>query len=643
MRVLLINPPGWQSGSVSLGLGYLASILLKEGHEVKVLDETGKPLAPEGVARKALEFKPDLVGFHCKTAQANACSRISAAIRKAYPSATHVVGGPHVTLCYEEYLADNPGFEYGFLGEADLNFSDFCRRVEQGKPVEDIPGIAFRKDGRVVGTERELITELDELPQPNFDLIEGFSWRDFRYPLLTSRGCPYKCNFCSVPIISSRRFRQRSPGDCIAELARIKSEKGITSFEILDDNLTLNMKRAKEFCRALIAGNLDLGWYCHNGIRADRLDQELADLMAKAGCTSIAFGIESGDQDVFRRVVKGEDLRHIVDAINMTKKAGMKAVGYFIIGLPGDNPQAVKTTIAFQKTLNLDHYVYGVFIPYPGTSGRDDVLKEGKIIRDIKETNHFSDRPQISIEYPTFTRDQIEEAWCLATAGELARLLDHWGLRGSRKGILFAETDPATYGFRRFTRLLDSGLDVFVNPAYDGAYEADMKEGRVREVHTFERSPDKFAMALHIIRAFAALGRKRYQAALWPMRWRGRSRLMDALALIAFVAFARPRHVVLYDFPTSRFVELSWSNRAVFIEYLARRLFGRPTFGGVLRRLILLPLRALKLAGLVAGYAVGSVLARALYGFFCLYLAAGGASVAPARAGSGGYPPSPGQ
>lgn len=619
MKVLLVNPPGWQSGSVSLGLGYLAAILLKEGHQVKVLDETGKPLAPEAIAQKALQFQPDIVGFHCKTAQANACSRISGAIKRVYPSAVHVIGGPHITLCYEEYLKDNPDFEYGFLGEADLNFSEFCARIGKGQPVTDIPGLAFRQDGRVRGTERELITELDELPRPNFDVIEGFSWTDFRYPLLTSRGCPYKCNFCSVPLISSKRFRARTPESCIEELAHIKREKNISCFEILDDNLTLNMKRAGEFCRALTASKLNLSWYCHNGIRADRLDQKLADLMAEAGCTSIAFGIESGDQEVFRRVIKGEELEHIVNAINMTKKAGMKTVGYFIIGLPGDNMQAVRNTITFQRSLNLDHYVYGVFIPYPGTSGRDDVLREGKIIRDIKETNHFSDRLQISIEYPYFTRDEIEEAYCLATAGELARLMDGWGLAKTSGKVLYVETDPATYSYRRLIRLLNGRVDVFVNPAYDGSFEQDRKEGWVDEVRTFERSANRFAVAASILRAFRALGGKKYEVALWPIAW-GRDRLLSTLVLGAFVLLARARHVVLYDFVSSRFIELSWSNRRIFTEYLSRRLLGEPGSGSLPVRLARLGQRVVRVAARVSGFVAGEFIARVLYGLFCLHL-----------------------
>jgi radical SAM superfamily enzyme YgiQ (UPF0313 family) len=621
MRILLINPPGWQAGSVSLGLGYLASILAQDGHEVKILDETGKELSTETIARKAAGYKPDIVGFHCKTAQANACSRISRAIKQVYPLAMHVIGGPHITLCYEEYLKDNSDFAYGFIGEADVNFSEFCRRVSGRQPVEDIPGIAYRKDDSVIGTERELILGLDELPQPDFDLIENFSWKDFRYPLLTSRGCPYKCNFCSVPLISSKRFRQRSPSDCIKELSRVKREKGITCFEILDDNLTLNMKRAKELCHALIDSKLNLSWYCHNGIRADRLDQELANLMAEAGCTSIAFGIESGDQEVFSRVIKGEELQHIVDAINMTKKAGMKTVGYFIIGLPGDNLKAMRTTIAFQRTLNLDHYVYGIFIPYPGTSGRADVLREGKILRDIKETNHFSDRPQISIEYPYFTHDEIEEAYCLATAGELAELMDGLGLRGTNGKVLYVETDPATYSYRRFIRLLNGRVDVFVNPAYDGAFEQDKKEGHVGTVHHFERSANRFVVASSMLRIFRALSRKKYEVALWPIRW-GRDPLLGVAVLGAFVLLARARHIVFYDFVSSRFIELSWGNRRIFTEFLSRRLLGEPGSGNLVVRLARLGWRVVRFAAKVSNFLLGEIIGRVLYGVVCLFLLA---------------------
>ncbi|MDD5629813.1 MAG: radical SAM protein [Elusimicrobia bacterium] len=634
MRVLLINPPGWQSGSVSLGLGYLAAVLRRDGHEVKVLDETGQKLDPLALAEKAKDFAPAVIGFHCKTAQANAVALISRKIKDIHPSATHVVGGPHITLCHQEFLTENTDFAFGFLGEAEEAFSEFCKKFAAQEPLTDIPGLAYRRDGGIQVNPRKPIGALDKLPRPDFDAIEGFSWRDFRYPLLTSRGCPYKCNFCSVPLTAGPGFRTRTPDDCVDELAAAKRDKGIACFEILDDNFTLNLTRAKAFCRALIQKGLGLSWYCHNGIRADRLDAELAGLMKKAGCTSIAFGVESGDPEVFQRIGKGETLEQISQAIRITKDAGMQAVGYFIIGLPGDSLAAVRKTIAFQRTLRLDHFTYGIFIPYPGTVGRDEVLKEGRIIRDLKETSHFSDRPQIAIEYPYFSRAEIEEAYYLAAAGELGQLLeDHGVQRGAE--LLFVETDPPTYGHRQIARWTHGSLDLFINAAYDGNFEEDRRSGAVRAIYSYERSFSRWELAVQMVRRFRELRRKRYELALWPIRWR-HSGLLVGGAFTAFILIARPRRAVLYDFGTSRFIVVSWRNpgfRNRVFKLLIKKILGPSAAEHPVQAVLILPWRLLRLLARIGMFALGEAFSRALYASLLVYLLAwgrpGAASAAP--------------
>lgn len=584
MRVLFINPPGWQNGSVSLGLAYLSGALIKEAHEVNILDFTGKDVTPEAVAEKAKTWIPDVVGFHVKTAQANISSRISKVIKVMYPHAVHVAGGPHLTLCYEEFLRENPEVEYGFLGESELSFPEFCRRLATKKSPEDMQGLAYRKNGRVVAAPREYVFDLDSLPHPDFDAIEGFNWHNFRYPFLTSRGCPYRCHFCSVPHLSGKQFRYRSPQNCVAELARVKAEKNIKSFEILDDNFTLLMDRAKEFCRALIKADLNLSWYCHNGIRADKLDDELAQLMKRAGCTSVAFGIESGDPAVFQRISKGETLEDLVHAIGIAKNAGLQTVGYFIIGLPGDSLKAVKKTIAFQKSLRLGHYVYGLFTPYPGTKGRGEVLKEGRILRDIKETKHFSDRPEIAVDYPYFTRDEIEEAYYLAAAGELADLFQKWRIKGPIENVFYVEMNPPTHGYRRFTRWVKGGMDLLINAAFDGCFEQDKKEGWVRNIFTYEHSSYRVTMIRQLVRIFWILRTKRYKLVLFPFNRR-------KSILLALWAIVGVEHLVLYDFEGSRFVEVSFSSRDFyhfFKKYLVKKIFrtAKP-FPGRLKHLAL--------------------------------------------------------
>lgn len=334
MKILLVNPPGWQKGSTNLGLCYLASSLIARGHKVLILDVNATNASPEAVSARAAAYMPDVIGFSLKTSTANAAFLLSKTIKGRYASAVHVAGGAHITLCYKESLLDNHELEYCFLGEAELSFIEFVDRLEKHLPVDDISGIAFVKNGEVVTIRREYIEDIDSIQFPNMEAIEGFSFKDFRYPMITSRGCPYPCIYCCVGVVSSKRWRARSPENVLAELRLSKAKYGITKFEILDDNFTLSVERAKEFCTLLIESGLQLSWYCHNGIRADKLDLELARLMKAAGCTSVAIGVESGDPAIFDSIKKGEPLEAIINAVSYIKAAGMKAVGYFIIGLP---------------------------------------------------------------------------------------------------------------------------------------------------------------------------------------------------------------------------------------------------------------------------------------------------------------------
>jgi hypothetical protein len=184
---------------------------------------------------------------------------------------------------------------------------------------------------------------------------------------------------------------------------------------VLDDNFTLNIERAKKICRELIDRKLKLLWYCHNGIRADRIDQELAVLMKKAGCTSIAFGIESGNPETFDSIKKGEPLSAVVNSVKVAKKAGIKAVGYFIIGLPGETLEKFIETVRFQRSLKLDDYVYNMLIPYPKTEAWDIVQSRGTMFCDITHTQHFStDIVPIPFELPGFPRHDMVRALYIA-------------------------------------------------------------------------------------------------------------------------------------------------------------------------------------------------------------------------------------
>lgn len=420
-KILLINPAGWQKESVNLGLAYLAGALGKAGYPVMILDLNRFEKSDSDLSRKVAEYCPRIIGISVKTATANEGARLANYLATTFPDALYVAGGPHVTLCADTFMKDYPVFSYGILGEGEETFVALAYAITNNLPPEDIRGLAYRQGGQIVINQWAPPDNLDGLALPDFDAIEDFSWSGFRYPIVTSRGCPFQCIYCCVnKLTGSRRWRHRSPENVVDELALISREKGIRLFEIWDDNFTLNMERAKKICRKLVDRNLELSWYCHNGIRADRIDTELADLMRQAGCTSIAFGIESGNSETFDSIKKGEPLSAVIRAIRLVKKSGIRTVGYFIIGLPGDTLEKFIESVKFQRSLKLDHYMFGMLIPYPKTEVWDIVHAQGKMLADITATQHFShDIVPISFEMPQFPRNDMVRAFYMAKYFEL--------------------------------------------------------------------------------------------------------------------------------------------------------------------------------------------------------------------------------
>jgi radical SAM superfamily enzyme YgiQ (UPF0313 family) len=414
--VLLINPPGWQNESTNLGLAYLASTLKEAGYQTLILDINRYPLGDRELTQRVLDYSPRVIGISVKTATANSGGYIANLLSPVCPDAIFATGGPHVTLCAESYMNDFPVFDYGIMGEGEKHLVELVDRLSSNTAVESINGLVYRIDGRVQINRWCPPGDLDDLPLPDFDSIEGFDWHDFRYPILTSRGCPFQCIYCCVnKLTGSRKWRSRSAQNVVDELEHINLNMGIKSFEVWDDNFTLNIKRSKEICREIIDRKLNMSWYCHNGIRADRIDEELAILMKQAGCTSVAFGIESGNPETFDSIKKGEPLTAVIEAVKLVKEVGIEAVGYFIIGLPGDTLARFIETVRFQRSLQLDHYTYGMLIPYPQTEVWDMVETGGNFFCDITSTQHFSnDIVPISFEMPDFPKQDMVRAFYIS-------------------------------------------------------------------------------------------------------------------------------------------------------------------------------------------------------------------------------------
>lgn len=422
MKILLIDPPGWQKHSLSLGLGYLASAIRASDFDVQILDMNNHNYSDKRLKKIILDYAPKVIGISVKTSTANISADIIRKLKNIFPDIIYAAGGPHVTLCAKEFIQENKEIDFGIMGEGEISFIRLIKSIKEGrKDVSHISGICYLENGSPTISKAYEILDISKLPFPDFECVKDMDFTDFRYPLLTSRGCPYGCIFCCVGSISGKRWRARSPEDVVDELLQARENYQVSSFEIMDDNFTFGIDRARKICELIIKKKLNMDWWCHNGLRADRLEQGLLNLMKKAGCASIALGIESGDGEVFNNINKGEKLEDIVRAVRMIKKAGIRCVGYFIVGLPGDSIESTKRSVRLQRSLVLSDYKFNMLIPYPGTRIWSAVQEKGRLLTDIKGSYHFGDNIKIPFETDWISRNTLEQCMSLAENQEWAR------------------------------------------------------------------------------------------------------------------------------------------------------------------------------------------------------------------------------
>jgi len=403
VRILFIDPPGKNKG-FNTGLGYLSAIL-KKHHEVKVLDlnniEIGfcgdpNPDMPideleERIIIAVDEFEPELFGVSMKTFTAEISKHIFKFIKVKKPKIITLAGGPHITLDGYKFIQEN-NIDFGIQGEGEYTTLKLSNALEKEADLENIEGIFFWRNSQLVHNPRYYpIKDLDVLPFPDYDnfssvLVNGGRLKE--YPLLTSRGCPYKCSYCSMPKIMGNKWRFHTPSRVIKELQYAKQKYHCTSFTVVDDNFTLNSKRAKDICDLLISEKINLPWNSQNGIRADRISEDLAKKMKRSGCQYVWIGIESADEKVLKSVNKAEKLDSIEKGIEHLKKAGIRVGGFFIVGLPYSTRETDLKSIDFVKEHRIDGWWFN-FVPYLHTQAWNWVLTHGKVFRSSNGALQF--------------------------------------------------------------------------------------------------------------------------------------------------------------------------------------------------------------------------------------------------------------
>ena len=421
MKIAFVDPEGLTKG-LNTGIGYMSAVLREAGHETRTIDFNNKPGNEERIA--ALK-DVDIIGISIRSFTLEHAESLIAKIR-SHTNAALICGGPHITLDGINFLRQHKEFELGAVGEAEQTITE----IADGMPHDEIKGIIYRKDDEIAATERkEWRNDVDAIPCPDYDNFDSIKGKIKSYPLITSRGCPYSCVYCSVPRVIGKVWRPRSAENVIAELRHARERYKSNEFEVLDDNFTLDMRRAKKICQLMIDEGIDIKWSCRNGVRADRLDSELLRLMRQAGCHSIGIGIESLVPEIFDNLNKGERIEDIKNAVMMAKQAGIHVTGFFIVGLPLSTYEKDKQSMKAAKQLGLDSSLWGMFVPYPGTDTWDWVLGNAKMLHDWKSGFHMGKNPK-----PVFETDDYSEKERIKAYYEMN--IKTMGLRKLLKSIL---------------------------------------------------------------------------------------------------------------------------------------------------------------------------------------------------------------
>jgi len=420
MKILFVSP--WTKtlygdeksvpGHPHIGLAYLSAVLKQENHIVKIFDQAIEN-DDSKLFRLIKIFKPDTIGLtafsYCYKYVFTLIEEIS-----AKTSVPIIVGGPHVSAVKSKILAKTSA-NFAMKGEGEIAFPKYLSELGKNKPdFNKVPNLIWRdKNKKIIeNSNGPYIHNLDALPFPDYS---EFKFEKYTYyknktiPIITSRGCPYGCNYCSVRLSMGQGFRARSPENVVDEIEHWY-QKGFLNFEINDDCFSLDLKRAEKICDLIIEKNLKITYQLYNGIRVDRVSKKLLKKMKRSGCVFISYGSESGNQKIIDRIGKKIKLSQVRKAIKLTNEVGIKNSVNFIIGHPEETYETALETLNFAKSLPTNFVNMYNVIPYPGTELYDwienkahwiyhpDYVMENIGSRDLKpvfETEQFTEKERI--------------------------------------------------------------------------------------------------------------------------------------------------------------------------------------------------------------------------------------------------------
>jgi len=428
MKILLIDTPFYRfikyyNRFFPLGLAYLAAQLCDQGHDVVIYDADANVGKNEEMDFSILESKypkyiehvndlshsiwdelrdtlkrvrPNVVGISVYTTKIAAALRTAQICKSIAPHIPVVTGGPHPSVKADEILRISPYIDFAIRGEGEVSFLQLVDALENGKPYNNIKGLSFKHDGRIYhNPDAEFIKELDKIPYPARELLinrDSYSSEDMGL-IMTGRGCPFSCTFCSSKGVWKRIVRLRSVENVINEIQQVQAKYNTTQFSLKDDTFPVNRERVLEFCKVIKEKRLKIGWDCN--VRANLVDESLLKTMKSAGCNGIKMGIESGSDRILTEIMKkGITVAQVKHAAKLLNKVSIHWTGYFMMGLPTETSEEMRETFRLAKQIKPDFVSLSVYEPFPGTELYNRCLAMGCIADDRTLEDYYTISPK---------------------------------------------------------------------------------------------------------------------------------------------------------------------------------------------------------------------------------------------------------
>ena len=374
-----------------LGLGYIAAALQKHDMEVELIDCTF--LSQSETVQRVKRAKPQIVGFYSMFSMKKTTLELARTVRnEGLDDCLFVVGGPLPSWAPEGFLDI---FDAVAVGEGEQTLTEIADCVSHGSEFFGVKGIVYKDDKRIVNTgSREFIRDLDGLAFPAREMFDNEAYKKyyisrFGYSttsMITSRGCPFSCDFCSRPIFGAD-MRTRSVNNIVDEVEEIKTLE-YDRVWFADDCFTLTRRHLLNVCGEMVRRRVEVGWECLS--RVDTMDAEVAEGMKRAGCIRVFFGIESGNDSVLGLMNKHITTAQADRAVQIAKTAGLRVGAFFIVGYPGESDKTVLDTVRFASRLPLDYLSFTLPYPIPGTPLYDRVKGDGVSIEDWEEPKNYN-------------------------------------------------------------------------------------------------------------------------------------------------------------------------------------------------------------------------------------------------------------